>query len=63
MHIAMRLLHPAAADHSVSINKQQVQLGVCDIYRLRFENSKYFTKNKQNAYRVHAYISLMLRGD
>ncbi len=25
MHIGMRLLHPAAADHSVSINRQQVQ--------------------------------------
>ncbi len=25
MHIDMRLLHPAAADHSVSINRQQVQ--------------------------------------
>ncbi len=25
MHIGIRLLHPAAADHSVSINRQQVQ--------------------------------------
>ncbi len=25
MHIGMRLLHPAAADHSVSISRQQVQ--------------------------------------
>ncbi len=25
MHIGMRLLHPAAADHSMSINRQQVQ--------------------------------------
>ncbi len=25
MHIGMRSLHPAAADHSVSINRQQVQ--------------------------------------
>ncbi len=25
MHIGMRLLHPAAADDSVSINRQQVQ--------------------------------------
>ncbi len=25
MHIGMQLLHPAAADHSVSINRQQVQ--------------------------------------
>ncbi len=25
MHIGMRFLHPAAADHSVSINRQQVQ--------------------------------------
>ncbi len=25
MYIGMRLLHPAAADHSVSINRQQVQ--------------------------------------
>ncbi len=25
IHIGMRLLHPAAADHSVSINRQQVQ--------------------------------------
>ncbi len=25
MHIGMRLLHPAAADHSVSINRHQVQ--------------------------------------
>ncbi len=25
MHIGMRLLHPAAADHSLSVNKQQVQ--------------------------------------
>ncbi len=29
MHIGMRLLHPAAADHSVSISKQQVH----SIYR------------------------------
>ncbi len=26
MHIGMRLLHPAATDHSVSISRQQVQL-------------------------------------
>ncbi len=25
MHIGMRLLHPAAADHSMSISRQQVQ--------------------------------------
>ncbi len=25
MHIGMRLLHPATADHSVSISRQQVQ--------------------------------------
>ncbi len=25
MHIGLRLLHPAAADHSVSISRQQVQ--------------------------------------
>ncbi len=25
MHIGMQLLHPAAADHSVSISRQQVQ--------------------------------------
>ncbi len=31
MHIGMRLLHPAAADHSVSINRQQVQLGLGDM--------------------------------
>ncbi len=47
-------------------------LGVCDIYRLRyyhnccfndvqFDNIECFAKTKQNAYRVHAYISL--RGD
>ncbi len=27
MHIGMRLLHPAAADHSMSISRQQVQPG------------------------------------
>ncbi len=29
MHIGMRLLHPAAADHSVSISRQQVQCILC----------------------------------
>ncbi len=49
-------------------------LGVCDIYRLRyyrnccfndvqFDNIEYFAKKTKNAYRVHAYISLTLRGD
>ncbi len=48
------------------------EVGVCDIYRLRyyrnccfndvqFDNIEYLAKTKQNAYRVHAYFSL--RGD
>ncbi len=36
MHIGMRLLHPAATDHSVSINRQQVQR-IFRFFRFRAE--------------------------
>ncbi len=52
--------------------KDAWDVGVCDIYRLRyyrnccfndvqFDNIEYFAKTKQNTYIVHAFISL--RGD
>ncbi len=56
----------------ISFNSIAHTLGVCDIYCLRyywnccfndvqFDNIESFAKTKQNAYKMHAYISL--RGD
>ncbi len=52
--------------------KKGLEIGVCDIYRLRyyrdccfndvqFDNIEVFCKTPTNTYRVHAYINL--RGD
>ncbi len=57
MHIGMRLLHPVAADHSVSISRQQVQC----IFRFSLRSQgpaaqRWYRSRSDGTWRLHSLL-------